>query len=266
MAPESRISRIALVAFCTLLLSSTVCATPIQPVYGAYPEQLPSGLTPLYPWNEPLSILILELVCVSAPALFIPIQLLFSLFVWLYLGHKRVSCRNVLDNENRNAVYTCILENPGASMRFVSQTLGMNIGTLRYHVGVLCRMGKVTAEQNSGGMRHYADVGTCSDLEKVLTGCLNEHPKIRIINLVLQHPGIARKDIASRLIMSGPNVTWHMRSLTREGIVKSEKDGRNVRYYLCPDVQECIAAHRPWHLVSTGKEIQVPGPDADLGL
>lgn len=253
MAPESRIFRIALVAFCILLLSSTVCATPILPAYSTYPEQLPSGLTPLYPWNEPLSILILEFVCVSAPALFIPIQLLFSLFVWLYLGHKRVSCRNVLDNENRYAVYTCILENPGASMRFISQTLGMNIGTLRYHVGVLCRMGKVVAEQNNGGMRHYVDVGTCSDLGKILAGCLNEHPKIRIINLVLQHPGIVRKDLASRLIMSGPNITWHMRSLIREGIVKSERDGRNVRYYLCPDVKGYIAVHKSWHLVNTRK-------------
>lgn len=105
-------------------------------------------------------------------------------------------------------------------------------------------MGRVTAEQNSGGMRYYVGVGTCSDLEKILAGYLNEHPKIRIINLVLQHPGIARKDIASRLIISGPNVTWHMRSLIREGIVKSERDGRNVRYYLCPDVKEHIMAQK----------------------
>lgn len=259
MAPESRIFRIALVAFCILLLSSTVCATPILPAYSTYPEQLPSGLTPLYPWNEPLSILILEFVCVSAPALFIPIQLLFSLFVWLYLGHKRVSCRNVLDNENRNAVYTCILENPGASMRFISQTLGMNIGTLRYHVGVLCRMGKVVAEQNNGGMRHYVDVGTCSDLEKVVAEFLDERPKSRILSLVLQYPGITRKDIASRLIMSGPNITWHMKSLIREGIVRSEKDGRNVRYYLCPDVKEHIKAHGSWHLVDIGKGVSGSG-------
>lgn len=240
MAPESRIVRIALVAFCILLLSSTVCATPIQPVYGAHPEQLPSGLTPLYPWNEPLSILILEFVCISAPALFIPVQLLFSLFVWLHLGHKRISNRNVLENETRNVVYTCILENPGASMRFISQTLGMNIGTLRYHVGVLCRMGKVIAEQNSGRMRHYADADTCSDLEMKLAGYLNEHPKNQMLSLVLQYPGITRKDIASRLIMSGPNITWHMKSLIREGVVRSEKNGRHTRYYLYSDAKKYI--------------------------
>lgn len=192
-------------------------------------------------------------MCVSAPALFIPVQLLFSLFAWLHLGHKRVLCRNVLENETRYAVYTCILENPGVRMRSLSRTLGVNIGTLRYHVVVLCRMGRIVAEQNTGGMRYYVSTNTCSDLEKKLAGYLNEHPKIRMINLILQHPGIVRKGIASRLIMSGPNVTWHMRSLTREGIVRSERDGRNVRYYLCPDVEEYITAHRPWHLVNAGK-------------
>lgn len=245
--------------FCTLLLSSTVCATPIQPVYGAYLEQFPSDLTLLYAWNEPLSILILEFVCVSAPALFIPVQLLFSLFVWLQFGNKRVTCRNVLENETRNAVYVCIWDNPGIRMRSLSQTLGMNIGTLRYHVGVLCRMGKVVAEQNSGGMRYYVNAGTCSDLEMKLAGYLNEDPKNRILSLVLQCPGITRKDIASRLIISGPNITWHMRSLIREDVVRSEKDGRNIRYYLCPDVKGHIMAHKSWPLVSPRRDISGTG-------
>jgi len=122
------------------LLSSTVCATSIQPVYGAYPERLPSDLTALYLWNEPPSILILEFVCVSAPVLFVSVQLLFSLSLWLRLGQKRLACQNILENEIQNVVYTCIRENPGIRMRSLSQMLGVSIGSLRYHVGVLCQM------------------------------------------------------------------------------------------------------------------------------
>ncbi|MFY1644954.1 winged helix-turn-helix transcriptional regulator, partial [Methanoculleus bourgensis] len=155
MAPGSRIARIALIVFCILLLPFAVCATPIQPVHGPYPEQLPSDPTPLYVWNVPLNILILEFVCVSSPALFIPMQLLFSLSVWLRLGQKRVTYRNVLDNENRNAVYMCIQENPGIHMKALSRVLGMNIGTTRYHMEVLCRVGKVFPEQNSGGVSYF---------------------------------------------------------------------------------------------------------------
>ena len=251
--------RTALVVFCLLLLSSAVCANPVPPFYGPYPEKLPSDLTPLYPWNEPLSILILEFVSVSAPELFVPIQLLLLFSLWLWLGQKRLTHNNILENETRNAVYTCIRENPGIRMRALSQMLGMNIGTLRYHVGVMCRMGKVVTEQNSGVMGYYINTTPLTDLEKKVTRYLDEYPKNRILNLLLQHPGITRKDIASRLIMSGPTVTWHMRSLTREGIVRSEKDGRNVRYYLCPDVKEYIKAHKSWHLVSGGKGVSGTG-------
>lgn len=247
MAPGSWIARIALIVFCILLLPSAVCATPIQPVHGPYPEQLPSDSTPLYIWNVPLNILILEFVCVSSPALFIPMQLLFSLSVWLRLGQKRVTYRNVLENENRNAVYMCIQENPGIHMHALSRVLGMNIGTARYHMEVLCGVGKVFPEQNSGGVSYFVNADPFSDLERKIAGYLHDHQKSRILRFVLQHPGCTRKDIAFRLIMSGPNVTCHMKSLIRDGIIRSERDGRNMRYYLCPDVDEYLEDHEPWN-------------------
>lgn len=260
MASWSLTARIALFVFCLLLLPSVGCAISVQPTSGIHPERIFLDPTPLYVWNVPLNTVILGLLAITVPTtLFVLIQILFSLSAWLQLGHKRVTDGNILDNENRNAVYTCIWKNLGTSMRNLSQMLGMNIGTLRYHVGVLYRMGKVTAEQNSGVTRYYISTGPLTDLEKKITRYLDEYPKSRILNLVLQHPGIVRKDIASKLIMSGPNVTWHMRSLTREGIVKSEKDGRNVRYYLRPDVKEYIKAHKSWHLVSGGKGVSGPG-------
>ena len=247
MVPRSRFARTALVIFCLLLLPSVACAAAVQPVSGPYPEQLPSDSTPLYIWNVPLSILILEFVCVSAPALFIPMQLLFSLSVWLRLGQKRVTYRNVLENENRNAVYMCIQENPGIHMNALSRVLGMNIGTARYHVEVLCRVEKVFPEQNSGGVSYFVNADPFSDLERKIAGYLHDPPKSRILCFVLRHPGCTRKDIAFRLIMSGPNVTWHMKSLIRDGIIRNERDGRNVRYYLCPDVDEYLQDHGPWN-------------------
>ena len=249
MAPGSRIIRIALIIFCIVLLSPPGCAASTQTeyMYGPYPEQLPSDSTPLYIWNVPLSILILEFVCVSAPALFIPMQILFSFSVWLRLGQKRVTYRNVLDNENRNAVYMCIQENPGIHMEALSRVLGMNIGTARYHMEVLCRVGKVFPEQNSGGVSYFVNADPFSDLERKIAGYLHDHQKSRILRFVLQHPGCTRKDIAFRLIMSGPNVTCHMRSLIRDGIIRNERDGRNMRYYLCPDVDEYLEDHGSWN-------------------
>lgn len=154
-------------------------------MYGLYPERLPADSTPLYVWNESLSVLILGLVCVSAQVLIIPVQILLSLLVWLRFGHKRVSYRNVFENETRNAVYMCIRENPGSRMRSLSRTLGVNIGTSRYHVGVLCRIGMVVAEQDSGGKRYYVNESTRPDRDKKIPGYLDEYLKGWIMCLVL---------------------------------------------------------------------------------
>ena len=254
MVTGMRITGIALVIFCLALLPSAASATAVQ---DAYPEKVPLDLMPVYVWNIPLDIVILGLVSVFVPVLFVPMQLVFSLLAWLHFGHKRVLRNNVLENETRNAVYLCIRDNPGINTSSLSQLLGMNIGTLRYHVELLCRMGKVVPEPNSRGMRYYVDTGTCPGLERKVAGYLNEQAKSRILNVVLQHPGSTRKEIASRLIMSGANVTWHMKPLLRDGIVRDEKRGRFVRYYICADAKECVQAHGSGKPAISGE--RVPG-------
>ncbi len=237
------IAGIALIFFCLVLLPSVASATAVQDVN---PEQVTLDLTPVYIWNEPLNIVILRLVSVFAPALFIPIQLVFSLLAWLHFGHKRVLHHNVLENEPRNAAYLCIRDNPGINTSSLSRLLGMNIGTLRYHLEMLCRMGTVVPEQNCGRMGYYANTAACSDLERRVAGYLNEQSKSLILNIVLQHPGSTRKEIASHLIMSGANITWHMKPLLRGGIVRGERNGRFVHYYLCADAKECVQTHGAW--------------------
>lgn len=251
MTSWSLTARIALAIFCLLVLPSAGCAAPTQQLSGTHPEFILSDPTPLYVWNVPLNAVLLGLLSIAVPtALLILIQSLFALSTWLQFGHKRVLCRNILDNENRNAVYTCIRENPGIRMRPLSRVVGMNIGTVRYHVNLLCRMGKVVSEQDGRGITYYINSDFFPDLEKKVTGYLYESPKGRIINLILQHPGCTRKDIASGLIMSGPNVTRHTRSLIREGIIRSNKSGRYVRYYLSPDLEEHVNTRKSWKSLS----------------
>ena len=188
-----------------------------------------------------------------------PILVVFSLLAWLHFGHKRVLQHSVLENENRNAAYLCIRDNPGITTSSLSRLLGMNLGTLRYHVEMLCRMGTVVPEQNCRGMRYYVDTGACPGLERKVAGYLNEQSKSLILNIVLQHPGSTRKEIASRLVIAGTSVTWHMKSLLRDGIVRDERNGRFVRYYLCADAKECVQTHGAWKPAIAGGRVSGTG-------
>lgn len=255
MPPGLSNIRIALTAFFLLVLPSFVCAAPIQHVSGGYPEFILSDPTPLYVWNVPLNITILSILSVVVPtALFMVIQILFSLSPQL-LGHKRVSYRNVLDNKNRDEVYICIQDHPGIRMRSLSRLMNINIGTVRYHVAILCKTGKVRSEQNGKETNYYINGGPLTELEKKIAGNLYNHPKNHIIGFIFQNPGCKRKDIASALIISGPNLTWHMNYLIQKDIVRHKKDGRYIRYYLSPDIEDYVNTDASWNPLSSNTQV-----------
>jgi len=231
--------RITLVIFCLVVLPVTGYAIPVQPTSGTYSEQILSDPTPLHVWNVPLKVVLLDLFSkIAPPTLFILIQIVFSLSLWLHFGHKRVLKKNVLENETRQRIYTCIRKNPGIYLSALSRWLGLNIGTIRYHLGVLCEMGKVVPEHGSGFMGYRVSKEMCLDLERKVNSHLCSRSKQQILTLILQNPGINREELASRLKLSGSGVAWHMETLILEGIVRSERNGRYVEYFLSSDVKE----------------------------
>jgi len=246
------IIRITLVIFCLVTLPVTGYAVPVQPVSGAFPEQILSDPTPLHVWNVPLNIVLISFFSAIVPTiLFILIQTVFPLSLWLHLGHKRVLKKNVLDNETRRRIYSCVWENPGIYLSALSSRLGLNIGTIRYHLGVLCEMGKVVPDHDCGFVRYRVNREKYSELEKKVGGYLCNRSKQRMLTLILQNPGITRESIASKLKLSGSGVAWHMDTLILEGIVVSERNGKYVNYFLSSDVKDHIWAPELFEYTAT---------------
>jgi len=198
-----------------------------------FPETIPDDPVPEYIWNVPLKLILLDFVFMTAPLLFFPAQILISVAVWLVLGQRRISRKNVLEHDTRRAAYLCIRENPGINHASLSHRLGINIGTLRYHLATLCETGQIVTERDHGQLRYHANGRAAREGEGYpINGTRRE-----ILDLITQNPGIARKDVASALGISGASVTWHTGLLIRDGAVWSERDGRMVRYFLRRDVQ-----------------------------
>jgi DNA-binding transcriptional ArsR family regulator len=75
----------------------------------------------------------------------------------------------------------------------------------------------------------------------------------------VQIPGRTRKEIAARLMTSRANVTGQMKPLLRDGIVRDEKKGRFVRYYLYADAKEGVQAHESWKPAIAGGRVSGTG-------
>ena len=207
-----------------------------------FPEMIPDDPVPEYIWNIPLKLILLDFVFMTAPLLFLPVQLLISVSVWLFLGQRRISRKNALEHDTRRAAYLCIRDNPGINHASLSRRLGVNVGTLRYHIETLCETGKILSEHDRGLLRYYANSRAVREGKRGAYP-LNETRK-RMLDLLVQDSGMTRKEVASALGITGASVTWHMRLLIQGGAVRSEKDGRMVRYFPRWDVLRHSGADR----------------------
>ena len=226
-------ARSTLLFITLMLLIPTGSAASTIMSEGEFPELVPDDPAAIYIWNVPLKLVLLDFVFMIAPLLFLPVQILISVLAWLCLGYRRISRKNALEHYTRRAAYLCIRENPGINHASLSHRLGINIGTLRYHLATLCETGQIVTERDHGQLRYHANGRAAGEGE----GYLLNGTRRRILDLLAQDPGMTRKEVASALGISGASVAWHTGLLIRDGAVWSERDGRMVRYFLRRDVQ-----------------------------
>jgi predicted transcriptional regulator len=220
------LARLALLLIVLPLLILPGSAAGAGPSEWEFPEMIPDDPAPLYIWNIPLKLILLDVVFMTAPLLFLPVQFLISISVWLWLGQRRLSQKNALEHDTRRAAYLCIRDNPGINHASLSRRLGVNAGTLRYHIEILCETRKILSEHDHGLLRYY----TSSRAARERAGYTLNGTRKRILDLLMQNPGMTRKEVASALGIAGASVTWHMALLIRDGAVRRERDGRMVRY------------------------------------
>ena len=135
-------------------------------------------------------------------------------------------------NQNRLAINRYIQKNPGCGITEMVKELNINKGTAVYHLAVLKKAGKLSSTKNNGCVRYFENNAKFGEYEQKILLNLRNNTKRMILDILVHFPDSSRKDIAEKLCISGPSVTWHMKRLSSDQIVGVQKAGRNVRYHL----------------------------------
>ncbi|MFA4859693.1 winged helix-turn-helix transcriptional regulator [Methanoregula sp.] len=146
-------------------------------------------------------------------------------------GYRRLSGKNILEHEKRQLIYTTILMNPGIEIPALATLTGINLHTLRYHLGYLMHMKKIACREQGGGYHFFENHGRYNpaDQQRIL---YRRHPTTcRILTVIGENPGITRGEIAADLGLAGPSITRWTQRLIGEGVVTEVRDGRRVHYY-----------------------------------
>ena len=101
-----------------------------------------------------------------AELVLVPHELLLVMKFWGYLGIRRISSVNVLDQEVRAQIYDHIRKNPGIHLRGLAGEMKMKMGTLRYHLNVLRLTHQIAVSEDVASVRFYENNGTYSTEEQ----------------------------------------------------------------------------------------------------
>jgi len=150
-----------------------------------------------------------------------------------------------LGMERRNEILQTIEARPGVTFRELARELGVGIGDLQYHLRKLEREGAVFSRK-VGKRRYIFPRGFEKEYQKLVIAISTETRR-RILLALMKGP-LGQSEIARELELSQPTVSYHMRELTKLGIVNAERHGKSIIYELSYDpaiIARIIRDYRP---------------------
>ena len=142
------------------------------------------------------------------------------------------------NQSTRMQIYSMISESPGIHFREICGILGLSVGVVQYHLGLLVKRGFVKVRQD-GRYKRYFQAEKYGEPEMRIISLL-KHLTIRHILLALHANPHTHKELASTLGISSQALTWHMNRLTKTGFVEAVRDNSTVRYSLTSETDNLV--------------------------
>ncbi|MFA5394512.1 MAG: winged helix-turn-helix transcriptional regulator [Methanogenium sp.] len=251
--------RLSSLVFILVILTAMTHATTavetggyvVEPAYDIYPEYSDVYFTPrseetiLLNEPEPTPIrlaelppgilVILGIAAVTPGAVYLG-KHITATNIPVIGGFQRVSRKNIFDNSSRERVFCCIKEHPGAQLSDLKRSTGFSYKNLAYHLDILASFNVITLEKCKNTTRYFKNSDKFSGEEQVMLMHLSHSSDKMIIETILHHPGISRRDISDKIGISGPSVSWHMRFLVDDRIIEQRKEGTVARHYITEEM------------------------------
>ncbi len=189
----------------------------------------------------PVSFFDLPLWVILAQVALLPPELFLSIKLWVFLGFRRVSEENVLDQGVRAKIYEYIRKNPGIHLRGLAEEMDISMGTLRYHLNILKDTHKITLNEGVASVSFYENNGSYTPAEQHILKHLRNETTKKILKILITSPSSTRADIAHEIGVTGPSITWHMKRLEDDDILVTHREGRKISYEILPHIASYLS-------------------------
>ncbi len=146
------------------------------------------------------------------------------------LHFTRISRETIFQTGVRELIVNYVVSNPGVSFSAIRDTLGLQNGRAAYHLRVLEKQGFLHSETKR--RRHlYFPNGNAALWQDLPVSPLQGS----ILKAIRDSPGVGVRDLGRRLGRNHTSVGYNVRTLSRDGLLRTEREGLRVRCYPVDD-------------------------------
>jgi predicted transcriptional regulator len=138
---------------------------------------------------------------------------------------------HLLNQTTRLQIYNFITNNPGINFRGICNSLTLPIGVVQYHLAVLMKGGLIS-NRRDGRNKRYFKSKKFSSTEKKILSVLRHETAAKILAILHDNESASHGGLAQCLNISSQALTWHMKQLKEESLVRGRADGATIKYSL----------------------------------
>jgi predicted transcriptional regulator len=178
----------------------------------------------------------------------------YLFFRFFMLGAVSRARTRLDQNQNRARLLDFIAGNPGATLYEMARVLGMNVGTVRYHLLILSVNHKVrTSKDRKKYVRYFTNRGAYTEDEMVVLTLLKREHVGRLIDIMISCPGTSNRELSLATGLPDSVVSRYMRELAGQGIIeKRRQENGRLSYVLVERYKNAVSSVRSqdnaeWH-------------------
>lgn len=174
----------------------------------------------------------------------IALTTIFYLFIRFFVAGAVTRARRRIDsNNNRNQILKYITDNPGASLYDISKSLGINMGTVRYHLMILALNHRITSfRADEKYVRYFTNAGSYSKEQQLVISLMRRDGIRKVLNQLLEKPGLTNLELARELGVHESLTIRILKELLTKGIlIKYESRAGRQAYQINNIYQDEIA-------------------------
>ncbi|ADI73977.1 conserved hypothetical protein [Methanohalobium evestigatum Z-7303] len=144
------------------------------------------------------------------------------------------------NNENRNKVYNYIVKHPGCTIKDLSDGVGINRGSTKYHIKTLERNDKIETIKSGKYTLLIQNSATFNEIDRKIIPHLKSTTSKDLLISILNYPGITNTELSEMHYLSKSTVNWYITKFQNDDIIIAKQTGKYKKYYLNHYIKQIV--------------------------